>query len=152
MSGRLRKSPAKIMQKLLIDLGLASTVASGNTYPCFFSNEPDSPDNCFTTYNTDGRLQGRDMVSGEPLEVHGVQIRLRDIDVENGDDKLNGVAQRLSTVQRVEVSIGSYIFLVHAITQASTVMPIGFEAPVSKRAIWTLNLLMTVTQIVSGTD
>lgn len=151
MSGRLTKSPAKVMQKLLSDLSLASTVESGDSYPCYFSNQPDSPDKCFTTYNTDGRVQGRSMVTGEPLEVHGIQIRLRDTDVEIGDSKMNLVSQTLSQVARQEVDIGSATFLVHAITQQGNLICIGFDAPTTRRTIWTLNLLMTVTQIVSGT-
>lgn len=148
MSGRLTKSPAKVMQQLLIDLDLAASKASGDPYPCFYSNQPDTPDNCFTVYNTEGRVQGRDQISGEPLEVHGIQVRLRDTDVETGDNKINLVAQTLSAVARQDVIIDSEIFLVHALTQSGNPIYIGLDAPNSKRVVWTLNLLMTVTQVV----
>lgn len=147
MSGRMTKSPAKVMQKLLIDLGLASSKESGGDYPCYYSNQPDKPDKCFTVYNTDGQVQGR-VIGGEALEVHGIQIRLRDIDVETGDNKLNLVATTLAEdVLNTLVDISSSRFKVYAITQPSNIMYIGFDAPNTRRSIWTLNLLMTVTQV-----
>lgn len=154
MSGSLTHSPAKILQQLLIDLGVVASVASGNSWPCFHSLEPDSPDQCVTTYDTEGRTGGR-VAFGETLEVHGVQIRIRALDVETGNSKINDIVtamdddvnRNLVTVSGVGPVVVSKTYRVHAISRSGSISRFGLESPTSERTIWTVNFIMSVTAV-----
>lgn len=146
MPGTLTRSPADIVRKLLIDLTLGSN--GGASWPVFTDAEPNSPDECITVRDTQGRDGGRDMVTAERAEHHGVQIRVRAGTHAAGYTKARAIAVALDRDVYQEMVVvaagagGSY--KLHAITRTTDVIPLGKDVPGSKRSLFTLNALVSL--------
>jgi hypothetical protein len=84
-------------------------------------------------------------------EHYGTQIRVRS-NGENGFTKAMNISQGLDkTVNRTSVEVGSAIYTVNAITRTSGVLSLGYEHGSSRRKLWTVNALMSLTMTVPGT-
>ena len=160
MSGKLDHAPAQIIQQLLIDLGLATDIASAAAWPVYYSDHPNQPDDSICVYNTDARLQGRSQVEGETQEFYGIQVRVRSASVLNGYNKCQAIASAFDLqVLRTEVTmvtIPSASYLVQSVTRTSSVISLGVENPTSRRRLYTLNAMvsirMTEEETGTGTD
>ena len=147
MSGSLSDSPGAVVRKLLVDLSLGvEPTSAGTEWQVFHAREPNKPDSVITVYDTEGRRQGRSMVSGEALEHFGVQVRVRDANHADGFTKSRAIAVALDeSVNQTSVTVGSNVYMVYAITRTSGPLSIGKE-PDSKRNIFTINALVALRQ------
>lgn len=144
MSGTLTHSPAQILRKLLIDLGLAETTGD---WTCYFSVAPDSPDKAVITFDTEGRVQGRTHVDGETQLAHGVQIQVRGTPAhEIGYARAMVIAVGLDGFSRATVTINAVSYLVQAVTRTSDVISLGI-GDASRRRLFTINAVMSVRQV-----
>lgn len=154
MPGSLNHSPAEIVQTLLIDLGYG--VSQGNLpWPVFVANEPETPDNCVTVYDTVGRQHGRTFPDGERQEHHGIQVRIRAALHEIGYRKARQVAVALDEeVYRDEVTVDTSEYRVHSITRVSDIVPLPKPMNTGKipltdewRAVFVINALVSLRLI-----
>jgi hypothetical protein len=151
MSGLLTHTVSQIIRQLLIDNELGSN--SGNSWPVYAVQEPDSPDNIITTYDTVGVSRGRFQIGGEIQEVHGIQIRIRSNDAQVGwkksqDVKLNLSQSVLLTTVTVTDPEGygtaTQDYIIYNISHRSGPLPIPDSD--SDRKIHTLNIVVTVRE------
>lgn len=146
MPGTLIHSPADVVRRLLIDLGLGTN--GGASWPVFTDAEPNVPDNCITVRDTQGRDGGRDMVTAERAEHHGIQIRVRAGTQSAGYTKARAIAVALDSSvyqEMVVVAAGAGgAYKVHAITRTTDVIALGKEVPTAKRSLFTINALISV--------
>lgn len=145
MAGPLSHSPAAIVRKMLVDLGLGNAHTS-LTWPVFVSAEPDMPDNAITVYDTAGRDHGR-VMQGERQGMRGVQVRVRATHPAIGYAKADAVAMALDGVYQRAVSVDGAAYQVHAITRTGDISALGKEAPDSRRSLFTLNALINVRAV-----
>lgn len=139
-------SPAYVLRQLLVDLGLASDPPS-SVWPAFATSEPPTPDNCITTYDTAGQIHGRIQVDGSYEEYFGVQIRVRGAVDGEAYSKAGAIARALDTgVYDRHVTISPAIYLVHSISRSTAPISLGYDAPTSRRRLYTLNTLVCLTQ------
>jgi hypothetical protein len=150
-------SPADIVRWLLVELGEGSApltpVSRASLWPVYATNEPSSPDECITVYDTVGRGDGRLMISGREINHYGVQVRVRSITHRTGWQKAESIRVSLSertleeavSVPDVEGVNGGLPtpYIVHCLAQIGAVLPIGTETT-SKRSIFTVNALVTI--------
>ena len=152
MPGTLTHSPGDVVRWLMVSLGLGAdpTVTPYGSWPVFQAVEPSGlnvPDNCLTVYDTAGRDGGREQVQGERSEHHGIQVRVRSATHNVGYTKARALAVAFDqTVYQNNVTISSQRYLVHCLTRTSDVLYIGFEAPTSKRTIFTINAVAALWQ------
>ncbi len=152
-SSTLVASPAEILRQLLIDLSIGSdptpwATGTGTTWPAFASNEPSSPDDCLTTYDTLGQDDGQSMIDGELWAHLGLQLRIRSTDHPTGWQKANAARVALSqSVHLRAVTISPNSYLVWAVTKIGQILAIGKQSPASKRSLFTLNMQMAVRQL-----
>jgi len=147
MSGSLNHSPAYILANYLVDAGLTTF---GGTWPVYIGKEPDTPDDCVTIYDTDGRIQGRTHYDGEMQEHYGIQVRVRSAPhrIVEGYRKCKSILQNFDTeVLRTLVVIGSSTYKIQAITRQSDVIPLGDESPSSRRYVQVANALVSLVQL-----
>lgn len=145
----LSHDPADIIRYLLIDLGSGTLPTDNGAWPVYTANEPDLPDNCITTFNTTGSVQGRLQMNGLFVEKPGVQVRVRGISHQIGFAKGKTIEFKLDTeVYRDVVNIGANQYLVHAVTRSANLIFAGKDATSSKRFIFTLNLLVNLSQLL----
>ena len=144
----LTHDPADIIRYLLIDLSSATLPTANGTWPAYSANEPDTPDNCITVYNTTGNIQARLNQTGAQVEKFGVQIRVRGATHPIGFAKGKTIENKMDTeVYRDVVTIASSQYLVHAVSRSGTLIFAGKDASSSKRFIFTLNILVDVRQL-----
>lgn len=147
----LGHSPAYVLRTLLVELGVAVEPIVGNTttsWQAFTSNEPDLPDDCITTTDTSGRLDGRLAISGETVEHYGVQIRIRSSVFHEGWRKANEISTVLDeAVYNEALVIDSAQYLIHAVTKSGGIANLGRDRPSGNRSLFTLNVTIDIQRI-----
>ena len=157
MSGELPHSPQRIIQQLLVDLGgLVTDPSADGTWPCYVGSMPDVPDECVSIRDTEGRVEGREMVEGYVFEKHGIQTRIRSRGPVDGYPKAAALFNRMSqnaagtapltntTVVVVdEVGTASTSYNVISIKHTGPVVRLG-PGDNSHRHIWVFNSLVSV--------
>lgn len=148
MPGSLTHSPADIVRRLLIALGVGVDPPS-SPWPIYASGEPSLPDNVITVFGTTGRQHGRTATDGEMQEHHGIQVRIRAATYPVGYTKARTIATALDTMYQDVITVPSTTnsYLIHAILRTSDVIELGKETPSSKREIFTVNALVSVRAV-----
>ena len=144
MPGALTHSPADVVSRLLVDLGVGTDPADGSAWPIFAAGEPSLPDNVITVFDTVGRQQGRTHFDGETQEHHGIQIRVRSSTHLVGFTKARAIAVVIDGQYQSQVVIGAISYVVHAITRSGDVNILGKEVPATKRNLFTINALVSL--------
>ena len=144
---------ADVTAQLLIDLGLASDVEQGTSWPVFVNGRPDQPDSLVSVTDTQGLDGGRLMVSKQRLEYHGLQLLLRSAKQHDAHAKTRQVCNALDEVLQATVRIagGNGIpagrYLVHSIQRTGTPLSMGREPTSARRTMFSINCLVTLTQL-----
>lgn len=140
--------PARIAAQLLTDVGLASAFGGATNWPVYVGDEPDTPDEVVTVYDTDGPTFGRLMVTGEVTGHDGLQFRVRSVTYAGGRRKADQIVETLSedVYQRV-VSVGSETYLVQTVNGLDSVLSLGRDKPGSRRHLFTVNATLVVRQL-----
>tara|TARA_R110000824_G_scaffold172434_1_gene350259 strand:+ start:347 stop:796 length:450 start_codon:yes stop_codon:yes gene_type:complete len=145
MSGRLLHSPARIIRELLIDLSSGSATSDlTDDWGAWVNTLPDSPDEVITVNDTTGLLNGREMIAGEVLTMHGIQIIVRDNDQSEGYVKANEVAVAMDGVLRSSVTIDSSTYLVQAISRKGDTIYVGVDVPRSNLHLYSINATASI--------
>jgi hypothetical protein len=146
VSAALAHSPADIVRRLLIRLGVGTDPDDAQPWPVYASGEPSSPDSAITVYDTIGRQNGRIQTSGMQHEYHGVQVRVRAAAHTAGFAKARSIAVALDEdVYLTNVYIGAASYLVHSMMRTGDVIALGKSD--SKRSIFTINALASLRQV-----
>lgn len=136
-------SPADILRWVLVSLNLLSNPADDADWPGYCSSEPDSPDNCVTTYDTTGTDDGRSMTDGEVFHNPGVQVRVRATDHSTGWIKADAVRAAMEqSINQYYIVIGSTRYLVHCVTNVGNVIALGKDTSSTKRSLFTINVAL----------
>lgn len=128
----------------LIQLGsVGSDPASGDPWPIYSTNMPDTPDNCMTVFTTEGVRQGRYMITGAYHYRSGFQVLVRSSTYTPGLDKIKEVIEYLETVYQEPVTILSDTYTVHSVSITSGPLPLGKSVEDSKRYLFSMNGTLT---------
>lgn len=145
-------TPADIVRQYLIDNDLGTLPSAGETWPVFVSNEPNSPNNAITVYNTEGRIDGRSMQTGEQWEHPGVQIRVRATDYRTGHNKAELLILALDeqlyreTISLSGVGGASGTYLLQSVSRTAALAYLGVEPAKGRRHLFTINAVVTAKQ------
>jgi len=145
VSGNLNHSQAKIIAKLIIDLGHGITPVVGSTteWQVYSSHEPDSPTNAITVYDTAGRQAGR-LFNGETQAMNGFQLRIRSDLQTDGRGKIEDIKEAFDKdVKRAVVHVGESWYVVHSIARTTEIIPLGVDSA-TRRRTWTLNAVTAI--------
>lgn len=144
MPGALAHSPAQVLARCLVELALGTDPLAEGLWPIGAAAEPSTPDNCVTVYDTSGFDHGRDHVTGQRQEHHGVQLRVRAATHKIGWAKARALAVALDeAVYQETPTIDNIRYLIHAVTRTSDVLTLGKE-PASQRRLFTINAKLTL--------
>lgn len=147
MPGPLTHSPADVVRRLLIGLGLGNDPPA-EPWPMYVGGEPTVPDNVITLYDMLPRLHGREMVTGERQLHHGVMVRVRGTDYNVAYAKANAIAVALDEgVYQETVTISPSRYLVHAADRTGDVLALNKESFETKRSLFTVNALVSLRQV-----
>lgn len=140
-------APADVLRWLLIELGAGTDPDANGAWPIFHSSEPGAPDNCITTYDTEGTDDGRSMPTGEAMGHDGFQVRVRSTTPKVGWAKASEIQDLLAeTVYQDAVVVEGSNYLVQCAAKIGRVIPLGKD-PTSKRSLFTLNATLSVKQL-----
>lgn len=147
MSGALTHSPADILRRALVSLGVGVLPEDGGDWPISATVEPNKPDNSITLYNTTSIKQGRSQLNGEIQEQYGIQVRVRSAGTVAGYTKANEVVIALDqSIRLTTVTINSSVYLIYGVSRLGGVIDLGKETPTSKRNLSTINATVTLRQ------
>jgi hypothetical protein len=150
MSIALSNSPAEVVRALLIALNLGTdptpwASGSGNPWPVVATNEPATPDEVITVYDTVGTDDGRTMTDGESLHHYGIQIRIRSSNHINGWLKSKSILKTISEIfNQHSVTINGITYVVYNFARIGQVIPLGKQTPQSLRSLFTLNCTVVI--------
>lgn len=146
MNEILDHSPADILRHYLIGEIVGTLPSLADDWPIYCASEPNLPDNCITTYDTSGKLDGRIMVEGAMQEHYGVQIRIRCSDPVTGWQKAKEISRKVDIIYRETVLIDSAQYLIHSVTRTGGILSLGKDVPNGRRNLFTINMLIDITQ------
>lgn len=156
---KLKHNPSEAMRQLLIDHGVASdgttgysdvngTVRyTGSEWPCFSTNEVDTPDETITVYDTQGTDDGRSHVDGIQEYHPGIQVRVRALGAISGRQKAEDVRHFLEQLYQNVVHVDAAVYTVWNAAKIGNCISVGTEAGKSKRVIYTVNCTLAITQV-----
>ena len=138
----MNHSPAEILRKLFIDLGLGT---SASAWPVYVGTMPESPDNCIQISDTEPVESRRNQVTGDTAFVYGVQIMVRASTFPLLRGKAMAVNEAMDRdVLRTSVMLDGIGYVVQAVSSGFGI-PLGAEG-VSKRQLRSINARMVVYQ------
>lgn len=143
----MNHTPADVIRYLLISLDLGSLPTDLEDWPIFYGDEPNTPDNCITLYDTPGTDQGRSMIDGALFGFYGFQVRVRAATKSAGYLKALGIQTVMAqSVIRETVTIEGTGYFVHSISNIGDVLDLG-KPPQSSRVLFTINAVTSVRQL-----
>lgn len=144
----LPHSPADVLRYAMVANGDVTDPTLGQSWPCYCSLEPPTPDNCITTFDTDGTSQGRFQISGDQMEKYGVQIRIRSNSHGAGWSKGNSLVLALDQdLRSIVVTVGANSYCVQSVHRKTPLVELGKELGASKRHLWVINCTVTLSKI-----
>lgn len=146
MTNDLQHSPAQIVSRLLVALGVATE--SGGAWPVNYSSEPDRPDAVVTVYDTQGTNEG-DTADGEAQGHYGLQVRVRATTSALAWARTNLISRALQAQYYSSVVLDDQTYLVQCFSRFGSGIPLG-RVGGSSRVAFTLNLLVMVHNATSG--
>lgn len=155
MPGLLNRSPAHIIQQMLIDMSLASAPVSSPTpagacstdWPAYVGDEPARPDDAITIYDTRGLDFGDDM-QGEKMGTYGIQARVRSKSYTNGYEKAHILAIACDGVNHRVVRVGAQRYKVWSITRSGDVLQLRTERELkSNNKVFVFNALASIRKV-----
>jgi hypothetical protein len=143
--GLLLHSPADILRRLLVSLGLGTLPSAGGAWPVYAPEfSADAPDNAIVVKDTAGRTHGRTMPDGQRQGQDGAQIMVRAKDHVTGYPKAIAIAIALNqSVYDAGVTVGAARYLVHSV-YCGDVLGLGKDDPTAERNLFTVNALLDV--------
>jgi hypothetical protein len=146
MPANLTHSPADVVRKHLVDQAVGTLPSAGGSWPIAVGDEAESPDNFITLYDTTSESEGADQRTGYVSERYGLQVRVRCANYADGHIKISTIEYTLDRLNRAVVVVGSSSYMIHAVTRRSGAFHLGKDTPNSKRDLFTLNILVKITQ------
>jgi hypothetical protein len=145
MTVALLHSPAEIIQQALVGSGLAvqppSTGLTG-LWPAWVSVMPDVPDNVLVVYDTAGKDMGRTSPDQRRSEYHGVSIHVRSMTLSLGWQKARSICDFFDTLYSLPIVFMDASYLIRNVIRTTGALSLGFDAPQSKRRLFTVNALV----------
>jgi hypothetical protein len=140
-------SAAEIIRSAIVaeGLGVLISVSPSGEWPVFAAHLPDSLDNAICVYDTPGVREGRIQETGKSVGKPGWQVRVRSVDYADGIAKIGAIADYFDTVLRLPVEVGAFDYVIQAITQTGTILPLGQNNDEKRRYHFTLNGTITYT-------
>lgn len=149
----LIRSPAEVIQQLLIDGGVTTEGGQGGAWPCWSAMEPDDtdasiPDEIVVVYDTQGVDDLRTMIDGKLYTHHGIQLLVRAATHGRGYGKAMAARNFLAeAIRNTYTTVVETRYIVHAVTKIGDVIPIGTDPGTSKRRMFTVNATVAMTMV-----
>lgn len=161
MPGLYTHSTGEVIRRLLINMALGADPPppspQGTTWPVYAPKEPDSPDNVITVQGTAGVVGPSNMIDGEFNTLEGFQVRVRGANNHLAARKANAIAdglQRITwkvitcpAVTKDGQTVPAGTYKVQQVSISSGPIELGNESPESKRYLFTINGLVSMSQV-----
>lgn len=136
--------PTIVVSNLLVANGYGVFKSLTSDWGIFISEQPDSPDQCITIYDSSGSNLGKGM-SGDTLIRPGIQIRIRSKTYPDGIRKIGVINSYLDNISRSPIYSGpSVIGYVQNITRLQDFLPLGRDQV--RRFMFSCNYILTIVR------
>lgn len=142
-TSNLPDSIAEIVQILLTNDGLGVLPSVGGLWPTYRANEPDTPDNCVTVFETEGERQGRYMIGGAYVRRFGFNIRVRSHSYDTGYTKAKNITKHfeedIEYPRILQITSSTEYYEIGSVSTTSGPIPLGKSIEDSKRYLFSAN-------------
>jgi hypothetical protein len=148
----LEHTPAHIIQAHLLTvsgLGVNPATNRRDDWPIYRSRMPEAveiKDNAIAVVDTGGTTDGRLHQTGETVEHPGIQISVRAKNEQVGFLKATSLAAALDNIRRVIIDIDGVEYKIQSANRTSPVLSLGQEVEKTRRWMFSLNAILTITK------
>lgn len=147
--------PSAIVAQLLRDKGAAaSPTAPPADWEAYAAFPQERPERCVVVRDTLGRNHGRAMFDGKVKRHWGIQILVRGAGGGGLTAKAEAFRKAVEIAETLaedvvdeEVTIGGGVYNVHCFAAIDQPISVGFEAPTSKRWVYSLNCTAAIRRL-----
>ncbi len=138
-------TPAEVLRASLVAgaVGVLRSATPAGAWPVFVGHEPGTPDSVITVYDTAGIREGRMQKTGDSIGKPGWQVRVRALGHRVAYARMKLIAEHLDGILRETVAIDGDSYIIAAVKQTGTVLPLGQEPDGKRRDLFTLNGTIT---------
>lgn len=133
---------ARVVQQLLVDLGLGVLGGTTGSWPIYKGYKPNTPDDCIVVYNSGAEMDGRIQSTGAEITHPAIQILIRSATDDAAESKGLAIQDVLQDIRRELVTVSSTTYLIQGIHRRTDLTPIGEEEK-SRRRLFTINYVLT---------
>jgi len=152
--GVLEVTPAYILASYIIQEGVGDMndpdSSLGAIWPLYVSYMPDGKNiqtNCGTLYDTSGIKEGR-LMEGEVVEYHGVQLRIRSGEYNEGWAKVEEIVKALDTVRNEIITVSDVEYKICNVMRSGPPVSLGVERGTQGRRLFVANFLLALQKVV----
>lgn len=151
MTGPLVHAPSLIIAQLLVDQAICGLPPASMVWPAYINSLPDTPDDAVVITDGESVQEGRVQFNGEIQEHYGIQVKVRSAVYTDGYTICEQIKNCFDVdVYKEVVTLtdppSSAAYTVHAITRTTGIIVVGKEVSGSKRSLFTINALVSVTK------
>lgn len=151
MGNLIYHSPAQVVAKAIVDQSAGTLPASNGNWPVYVSQEPDTPDNLITVYDTQGIMHGFTQIDGLGQDHHGVMIRVRGATYSEGYIRgllLKKIFDVPAFINRTLVTIAdttyAFSYAIANVRRTGDLLSLGADKPSSRRRLFSLNATVPI--------
>ena len=139
-------SPADVIAQLLVDENHGTFEGAWRIFVGFMQQDPN---NALCVYDTQGKLDGRMMRTGEQVTHPGVQVVVRGADYVVTYQKAKDIATGLDAQRKTVVAPDSESsYVLHNVSRTGDIMHLGVELEGDRRRhLFTINAVLTLETI-----
>lgn len=138
----------KIIQKLLIELGLGTTPTDNQPWPVSAPKEPTSPDDCIVVNTTTGVEVGYRAQDGIVQYHKGFQVMVRCSDDTLGYRKAEFIKAALNeSVDHHVIILDSNSYCVDICTSSGDIINMGMRRSETRLQLWSINFTTDLKQL-----
>jgi len=141
--------PTAILKEYLVGEMLLQTPSGSATWPVYLQSLPDGndiEDDACCLFDIVGSKDGRLMI-GTFLQHFGVQLKVRSKEYQDGWNKINAIAEDLDFISNEDVEYDGNTYRLHNVSR-NVITPLGTEEGMKRRWLFTINFLVTISQIL----
>lgn len=126
----LQHSPARILRQYLIDADKVG-INDSTIWPSFIAHMPTYEEvggDAVLFTDTEGRMLGRILRTGEQPERYGIQVRFRSFDADKCWAKAKTIQKHLDTVVNQTVTVEEQTYTINSVHRTTSLLPMGYES------------------------
>lgn len=136
-------SPADIIAKYLIDVGVVTAPTADTDNPIFVGQLASDPNTAIGTFDGKSKTDGR-LMAGTTIFHPAVQIITRAKNYRVAWDLANTIKTKIEEIKDVDVSLEGNDYIIRSAQFTTDILPLGTETDKNRRQLMSINFKITL--------